>query len=235
VNLPVGAVLASWCVVACGVPEPTAWRVRQHLGGFVITLSGAQMSGPDQQVLPRDDSATDPAFAAFRARLEVAASAGDLDVLRRLMSDRIQTIDDSLTPDQLFELVKLRSGSRWTGLLSALAAGVAWEPQQGHFVAPYLAAANLDLQFVVAASRVRMRATPSTNGRVLRVVSHVVVDILDETGTGLGGPGGWCKVRTTSGVTGYVAAEFVKSPNDVRFIFRRQNGQWKLVAYGYGD
>jgi hypothetical protein len=102
-------------------------------------------------------------------------------------------------------------------------------------VAPYVFATwpgTLD-SFECAAvigDRVRVRATAAPDSNVVAAVSYEIVQVLPEQRDSA-----MTRVRLASGVTGFIASAFVRSPVDYRAIFQKTGGQWRLRAFVAGD
>jgi hypothetical protein len=101
-----------------------------------------------KKVYPRDDSASVPAFVAFKRRFLVAAERGDVTVLKELMAAKIQIgFETSSSPDEVVKELGLKQGTAWNELRDALKLGAVREPIDGEdaFIAPYVSADGNDL------------------------------------------------------------------------------------------
>ena len=101
-----------------------------------------------KKLYPREDSASVPAFAAFKRRLLGAAERGDVTVLKELMAAKIQIgFETSSSPDEAVKELGLKQGTAWNELRDALKLGAVREPTDGEdaFIAPYVSADGNDL------------------------------------------------------------------------------------------
>jgi hypothetical protein len=122
----------------------------------------------------------------------------------------------------------------WADLGAALALGGTFGSPDS-FTAPYVFAAWPDALdafecALVVGERVRVRMSDAPDSAVVGSASHEVVQRLPADREN--GP---VHVRLASGITGFIAAPFVRSPIDYRAIFQRTNGQWRLRAFVAGD
>ena len=183
---------------------------------------------------PVDQAVTQPDFFTFRARLQTAIAARDEAALLSAVDPAIKLSfggDDGI--DALRRELRDPKGRTWTELGAALALGGTFTSATT-FTAPYVFAAwpdRLDSFECVAVlgDRVRVRQTLDANSTVVGTASYEIVQRIpldrDEP----------VRVRLASGVTGFIAAPFVRSPIDRRAIFKRAGGRWILQAFVAGD
>jgi hypothetical protein len=189
------------------------------------------------KLLPVDDASSQPEFFTFRARLQTAVAARDMETLVTALDPRIRVgFDGSGGVD---DFVKFHLGSRperfWRALGSVLALGGTFQTRDT-FVAPYTFSKwpeKLD-SFMCAAilgADVRVRTSPHRDASASTSVSFAIVQLLaarsesDE----------WYRVQLGDGRTGYVWHAYVRSPVDYRAIFNRTAGQWRMTAFVAGD
>ena len=202
---------------------------------------------PAVKVLPRDDSASDPSFLAFKRRLLSAARRGDVAVLRASMAPTLNAYFEQATRDQVIAAEQLREGQPWVALVEALELGVGREPDRPDlFIAPYVSATSgLDgfEDLVVLGHGVRLRQSPDPRADVVGVLSYDVVRAswdhysFREPGEAwsLDEPRHWVHVLTSAGSSGYVFGRFVRAGADQRYYFEKVNGRWRMTALAAGD
>ena len=187
------------------------------------------------RLLPVDQAAAQPDFFTFRARLQAAIARRDEAALIAAADPSIRTSFGDDEGMAAFR-AKLRDpqGRVWADLATALALGGTFQSPDS-FVAPYVFAAwpeRLD-SFecgAVIGSRVRVRASAQPDSAVVAAVSYEIVELLPGQRDAAA-----AHVRLRSGVTGFIATPFVRSPVDHRAIFQRTAGQWRLRAFVAGD
>ena len=187
------------------------------------------------RLLPVDQAAAQPDFFTFRARLQAAIARRDAAALIAAADPSIRTSFGDDEGMAAFR-AKLRDpqGAVWADLATALALGGTFQSPDS-FVAPYVFAAwpeRLD-SFecgAVIGSRVRVRASAQPDSAVVAAVSYEIVELLPGQRDAAA-----AHVRLRSGVTGFIATPFVRSPVDHRAIFQRTAGQWRLRAFVAGD
>jgi hypothetical protein len=84
----------------------------------------------------------------------------------------------------------------------------------------------------VIGTRVRVRAAPGLNARILTALDFAIVRTLPAEGRETAG---WRRIGLADGRTGYIASQYVRSPIDHRALFQFENGRWWLMAYIAGD
>ena len=187
------------------------------------------------RLLPVDQAATQPDFFTFRARLQAAIARRDEAAVLAAADPGVRT---SFGDDEGIATLraKLRDpqGAVWGDLATALALGGTFRSADS-FAAPYVFAAWPE-RFdsfecgVVIGERVRVRASAEPGSAVLATVSYEIVQVLPDQRDGAA-----AHVRLRSGVTGFIATPFVRSPVDHRAIFQKTAGQWRLRAFVAGD
>ena len=187
------------------------------------------------RLLPVDQAATQPDFFTFRARLQAAIARRDEAAVLAAADPGIRT---SFGDDE--GIAALRAKLRdpqdavWADLAAALALGGTFQSPDS-FVAPYVFAAwperfdSFECGAVIG-DRVRVRASAQPGSAVVATVSYEIVQLLPDQRDVAA-----AHVRLRSGVTGFIAAPFVRSPVDHRAIFQKAAGQWRLRAFVAGD
>lgn len=91
-------------------------------------------------------------------------------------------------------------------------------------------------------NNVNLREQPKPNAKVISKLSYNIVQIDEPSAVKRKtGPGewdwvyDWHKVKTLGGKTGWVKAEFVRSPIDYRAGFQKKGGVWKMTFFVAGD
>ena len=212
------------------------------LSAVLATVAAAQPLASPRVVL-RDDAAGEPEFARFKARILAVAEAGDTVTLTALMSPDISAGYEPSTPESVLATYHVTPGRPWLALRDALRLGTVKEGNA--FVAPSTEALDMGPDdAIIVASDVRLRAAPSHQAPVVQLLSRLQVVTLDraelydadltETSEQPTGPAAWARVVTADGRAGYVFARLLVSSENSRFVFRRIEGRWKLVALARG-
>ena len=104
-------------------------------------------------------------------------------------------------------------------------------------MAPYVYSAwpeKLDAfaHVAVISSRVNVRSAPKASAPLMGMLTFSIVALDPKTDT----PGGlWRAVKMPNGRTGYVSAEFVRSPVGYRAFFQRGVRAWRMALLVSGD
>jgi hypothetical protein len=183
---------------------------------------------------PVDQAVTQPDFFTFRARLQTAIAARDEAALLAAVDPAIKLSfggDDGI--DALRRncaIPRARRGRNWGRRWRSVAPSRPRRPSRRLTCLPR-GQTGLDSFECVAVlgDRVRVRQTLDANSTVVGTASYEIVQRIpldrDEP----------VRVRLASGVTGFIAAPFVRSPIDRRAIFERAGGRWVLQAFVAGD
>lgn len=185
-------------------------------------------------LFPRDDAAQRPDFHAFRQQLQDAVTRRDKTALLK-SSDANVVIDfgGGAGLDALGKYIDDPEQDFWREFGHTLALGGTFD-EHGAFVAPYVTATwpeELD-SFecaAIVASGVRLREAPSASSRIVTLLAFDIVEISSRQTKA------WTGVRLSTGETGFVASEFVRSPVDRRARFTRTKDGWRLVSFVAGD
>ena len=184
---------------------------------------------------PVDQAVMRPDFFIFRARLHAAIAGRDEAALLGAVDPGIRlSFGDDNGLDALRKQLRDPKSTLWTELATALALGGRFTSATS-FTAPYVFAAwpeRLD-SFECAAvlgERVRVRKTAAAASTVVGSVSYEIVQVLPAARAGEP-----VQVRLANGVTGFVAAPFLRSPLDRRAIFERAGGRWLMRSFVAGD
>lgn len=184
---------------------------------------------------PVDQAATQADFFTFRARLLTAIARRDEAAVLAAADPGIRLgFDDSGGLDDLRKALRDPESTIWVDLATALALGGTFESPTS-FTAPYVTAAwpeSFDA-FQCAAvigERVRVRKTADAGSAVVASVSYEIVQMLPDQRTDA-----IVHVRLANGVTGFMAASFLRSAVDHRANFDRRSGQWRMLSFLAGD
>lgn len=190
---------------------------------------------PTPRLLPRDEAASNPEFAQFLRRLLAAVARRDATAVLQVTAadfkldfgggDGIEFLRRALVSD---------TTDFWEEFPKAIALGGTFS--ETGFSAPYVYSSwphefdSYECSAIVGRG-VRLRAQPNMDSTTLAVLDY---DIIEEAEDRSPDPG-WTHVRTSTGLAGYVASRYVRSPIDYRAWFTYTGGQWRLAAFIAGD
>ncbi len=226
------------------------------IGGIVVfaLLSGIAAQGPQganpcvvtpspgasavEPILePVDESSRRADFVDFRRRLQDSVARRDEAALLGIVHAKVRTSfgDGGGIEEFKKEHLENKEGGFWEEFALILRLGGRFRRNDA-FDAPYTFSAwpdNLDSFecLAIIGSRVRVRAAPGLNARILTALDFAVVRALP---AGSETPG-WRRIQLADGRTGYIASRYVRSPIDHRALFEFQDGRWSLMAYVAGD
>lgn len=124
----------------------------------------------------------------------------------------------------------------WRAIARVLALGGAFKGADS-FHAPYYYANWPDSAdsfecSVIIGRAVNVRREPHADAAIVGSVSYAIV----RQTAGPANPGDeWAAIELRDGRKGYVRADFLGSPIDLRALFTRVNGRWRLTALVAGD
>ncbi len=217
--------------------------VRAGFVGLVLlgSLAGGapRVAAQTPRVLPVDEAAKDPAFFAFRARLQRALAERDTARLLAVVHPEIklsfggdfgiESFRESWLADPASDI--------WGELGIVLALGGRFDGDST-FVAPYTFTDSPDgvdpfEALIALGDAVPVRAAPDADGEVLARLSFEVVRRDREHDGPL--PEGWTAVRLADGTPGYARSRCIRSPIDYRAAFSRREGRWSMTVFIAGD
>ncbi|MGD8496937.1 MAG: hypothetical protein PVF05_12180 [Gemmatimonadales bacterium] len=221
--------LAAICVLAIAMAAPPA--------GHCQDIERARL-------LPVDEASRDPAFFAFRARLQQAVAARDTAAVIAVLDPQVCLSFGGDVGVQRFRDLWLgdREESLWVELGTVLALGGRFYGDT-IFMAPYTFGAYRGDEppgfdpfgsLFALGDAVPVYARPDEGASPIDELSFEMVDEewrREEADT----PEGWTALRMEDGTLGYVRSSFVRSPIDYRAIFARRDGEWRLTAFVAGD
>jgi len=213
--------------------------------GLVFLLSISSISiGQTKKFLPVDDSARDPTFFVFRARLFRAIQEKDAKFIYSILDEKIQNDFGGGVGVANFKStwrLERPNSQFWNELLSVLSLGGRFDEADHSFSAPYLfngfpEGADEFQSGAIIEDGVRVRKEPSTQSDVIRTLSFEIVEVPNwEVKGNAKEKRQWVQVKLDDGQSGYVAAEFIRSPIDYRAIFEKKKGKWLMTAFIAGD
>jgi hypothetical protein len=229
------------CALAVGVLSFSLWAAAQVISDGKAPAPFCQAhpsaippSGP--KLLPRDEAASRADLLAFRRQLQIAVARKDAAAILKIADPAV--IIDFGGGEGIGFLEKFMndpSQDFWGEFGRALAMGGTFD-NHGDFSTPYVYSAWPD-EFdafdcmAVTARAVQLREKPTTTSRALARLDFDIVEwIRDEPATKE-----WMHVRLASGLTGYVASRFLRSPTDYRAWFIFTQDGWRLRGFVAGD
>ncbi len=216
---------------------------------LVASLLAAPAAAEPLTFPPFDEAGQDASFKAFRDGLLKAVRERDVEAVVAAAAEDIELSFGGDAGRDTFQLWLTGGGDTepefyWLYLERALAEGGRFEGAS--FIGPwtfwYEPPDNLDLYStaIVAGQNVRLRAEPSTSGKVIRALNYeVVVQVpYDPNREGVVQDASgreWVLVDTTQGEQGWVAQEFLRFLLDYRAGFEQHDGQWQMIFFLAGD
>lgn len=198
-----------------------------------------------RKLQPRDQSNEDAEFAAWKRTLLIASERGDVAILRAAFAPVVRVDFEELKRDAAVAAAQLSEGRPWRALRDALRLGAAREDNR--FVAPYVFAARGRLaadEAAITGDHVNLRSEAAPDAGIVAVLSFDIVRLDDshaydselfEREDHPTGAKAWAKIITSNGATGYVYGRYIRAPSDVRFVFQRIDGQWRITSMAAGD
>ncbi|MBX3292224.1 MAG: SH3 domain-containing protein [Acidobacteria bacterium] len=215
-------------------------------------LCGSALVAQERFIRPVDEASKDASFLAFRNRLITAVDKKDARYIYSIVDPRIQLSfggDAGLATFKRVWKLERANSEFWKefGLVIRNGGRFINEPNAPkQFAAPYTYSAwpdDLDSfeHLSIFGFDVNLRERPSTDSRVLGQLSYNVVRVDTSKsvtrkagGRELGGFT-WYYVETLGGKKGYVSADYVRSPIDLRAGFERKRGAWRMTYFIAGD
>ncbi|MCI4663990.1 MAG: SH3 domain-containing protein [Neomegalonema sp.] len=202
-------------------------------------VASAQTELPKGVYRPADHGADNPEFAAYRAKLILAAKRRDVEAVVRMTAPNIKL---SFGGDEGHEALRKFLTSReyplWSTLVDVLENG-AWRNKDGTYAAPYWfsmptkGAYDPFTTAFVPAWGVILRDAPDRTGRKIGSVSYGFVEIRKPYLEA--GKEGYQAVRTENGVEGYLHTDYLRSVVAHRAGFQRFGSGWKMTFFIAGD
>jgi hypothetical protein len=208
---------------------------------FILTCIAA-VSAQERYLRPVDDAAKDPSFLAFRTKLIAAIDRRDAAYVIGILDPKVQLNfggDYGVSAFKKAWKPNNRNSEFWTVFGTIMKNGGAFVHKKGEvplFYAPYTFSSfpeDLDSfeHYAIFGNNVNLRESPSMNGKVVSQLSYNIVKVAPSDAE----KSEWLKVTTLGGKSGFVKAEFVRSPIDFRAGFEKRRGVWKMVTLLSGD
>jgi hypothetical protein len=196
---------------------------------------------PPAMLVPVDEAAAQPDFFTFRARLQVAVAARDVDAVMAAAAPNVRLGfgGDDGTQRLRQSLSGETAAPFWTSIARVLAHGGAFT--SGTFQAPYYYArwprgADAFECSAILGHGVNVRGGPRADAPVVATANY---ELVRHSVSGLSVPTdgwtGWTAVEMRNGRRGYVRNDYLGSPIGLRASFNRVNGQWRLTGLVAGD
>lgn len=196
----------------------------------------------ERRLCPKDEGVSDASFASFRAQMSQAVERRDSPALLKMIHPKIRTsFGDGGGIGDFRKQWKMESSDSplWNELAFILNNGGSFlgEGANRPFWAPYIYSAwpePYDAFSHVAAVTpgVAIRSKPDAAAKSITSADWEILELPD---TQQEPPEGWRRVRTATGVEGWVAEEDVRSPVGYRAGFHKENGVWRMNALVAGD
>lgn len=207
-----------------------------------VGLSALSALGQERFVKPVDEASEDPTFLIFRNKLAAAADKRDLRYVKSIMDPKIEVSFGGHSGVKDFESFWTDKSEFWRQFQAVIKNGGHWLREGGRrkiFTAPYSANGfpdDLDFYeyFVIFGSDVNLRKIPGMDGEILGRLSYNIVKLVDDPADQAERPK-WLKVSTLGGQSGYVSADYVRSPIDYRAGFEKKRGRWVMTYFLAGD
>lgn len=198
---------------------------------------------PHVIVKPIDEGINNPEFKMFREQLLKAVEQKDLELLIKHLDENIKysfgaedaSIEGFLTEWNLKE--NPGESKVWEILKQVLLLGGRFYGDK-NFIAPYTYTDfPTDDEFdpfnylVVIDKGVEIFEEQDLKSKVVGTVSYEVVKADDY----FANEDNWCKITTSSGISGFIHRDKLRSPLDYRIFFQKRNGVWKITVFINGD
>ena len=188
------------------------------------------------RLLPVDEGVTRPDFFTFRASLQTAIAARDVDAVVSMASPDIRM---GFGGDDGARVLKehLAGGDAaeyWRSLGRILALGGAFKGATT-FEAPYVFSnwpegAEAFECAAVTGAHVAVRRAATVNAELVTRASYAIVRLVERPPSGH-----WSQVQLSSGQAGYMHNDYLWGPTALLAVFTLSDGQWRLSALVSGD
>lgn len=204
------------------------------------------VSAQERYLRPVDEAKQDASFDTFRTDLINAVEKKDKKYLIGVLASDIKVSfgdDNGINSFKKFWKIDKSDSKLWDELSKVLKNGGSFTDEGGTklFSAPFTYSDfpdDLDwFEYqVIFGENVNLRDRPGTQSKIITTLSYNIVKIEKSVaGKKNSNDYDWHKIKTLGGKTGYVSAEFVRSPIDYRAIFAKRKGKWKIIAFVAGD
>jgi len=220
--------------------------MRAFLFLFFVIFGFCNLSAQERFLMPADEAKNDASFFVFRTKLIEAAKKRDAKYVLSILDRNItNNFGGDGGIEDFKDLWKIhRSDSEfWREFLLVITNGGKFNNEDNRkiFYAPYTFASfpdDLDsFTFsVIFGDKVNVRSSADAKSPVVGSLSYNIVEILKTIREENNAEKiSWYKIKTLGGKTGFVKAEFARSPTDYRAGFEKKNGKWKMTAFIAGD
>jgi len=219
---------------------------------FILTACVISATAQERYVMPTDDAKQDASFLAFRTKLIAAVERHDANFIIGIIDPKIQLSfggDAGIADFKKLWKVEQKTSKFWAAMLPVIKNGGHFDkvvPGVKRFEAPYtFGGFPTDLDSfeysVIFGSKVRLRRSGGLDAPIVEELSFNIIKVDFENSVRSKGSSDddpqydWLKITTLGGKTGFVKAEFVRSPIDLRAGFEKKRGVWKMVFFIAGD
>jgi hypothetical protein len=205
---------------------------------------------PTQQVLeqgklyPVDAAPLDTSFFVFREQLTDAVREKDIFFLLDKIDENIVIGEQARGLSAFAQQWDLTSEAAtlqsplWDVLGRLLLQGGVFNKLQNQFRSPYYFATYPEEERgpqagVILGAGVRMRSAPDLNSKILKNLTHDLIDILETTTeetTINEETYPWVKVRMKDELEGYVWGKFVGRAEQEQLVFQKTDRGWKIIT-----
>lgn len=208
------------------------------LAGFGHAATAASPLVVAGKFAPKDECAAVPDAAAFRSALADAVQRRDVEALVALADAEVKLdFGDGEGQAELRQRLGGQEGMElWRELGELLPLGCAVD-DDGNLVLPWFFAQDMDSEdayafMLVTGERVPLLPKADADAPPLRLLSWALV----EPDEGYDESAAFQPVRTVDGrISGFVAADKLRSVIGYRLIAHRSSGSWKIAAFLAGD
>lgn len=224
--------------------------ISQVIGiSVILTCFLTNVIGQERFVRPTDDAKKDPSLVMFRDKLIAAVKARNkTDVLRHIDKNISLSFGGDAGLKDFERIWKLddQDSPFWDEFLKVITNGGVFYKEtesSGTFCAPYSFNTFPDdidsFEYsVVFGENVNLRSKPNLFAPITDKLSYNIIkpDFDNSADDGkIQNNYVWIKVTTMGGKTGFISAEYVRSPIDYRACFEKKGGVWKITAFIAGD
>lgn len=210
---------------------------------FLITAFVLSAVGQERFVKPVDEATKDASFLAFRNKLIAAVEKKDSKHILSIVAADIKNGfggEDGITNFKKQWKIEQKDSKFWEEFSAVIKNGGKLNGRT-MFTAPYSFdgfPSDLDAfeHDVIFGNNVNLRETPAMDGKVVdRLSYNVVINVETRVKPGTNDVPDWIQIKTLGGKTGWVKAEYVRSPIDYRAGFEKKRGVWKMTFFLAGD
>lgn len=213
---------------------------------FFIVSGFVNFPAQERFVKPVDEAKSDASFLAFRTKLIAAARKRDAKYVLSVVDRDIKNSfggNDGIEEFKKAWKINDSKSEFWDEFLPVINNGGTFikEGNSKIFFAPYSFNSfpdDLDAfsYSVIFGNNVNLRSKADVNSPVVASLSYNIVEILNSINSKENAEKfSWYEVKTLGGKTGFVSADFVRSPIDYRAGFEKVNGKWKMTVFIAGD